>query len=909
MPPVAIGAVVGAFGAVASGITVVGGALAFTATAGTILASAAVGALTAGAQMLFAGSQKGRSGSIGRSQAFIYREPVPAGFLPYGRCRVAGPLTRYERGGTGSTRNDLWMIMPVAVGRIGGVRRLYDGDQLMWTAASGITTAYAGKLAYVDTYNGSDTQAADAAIIADLDALDANFRGRGIAYVVLRLKDAQKKWPSGPPKMWAEIDGLMVRDPRQPGAPFVNSANWALCVADYLTRDLGGAGLDWDSDINHPSLIAAANLSDEDVETDDGDEPRYQINGVLSTAAPPRDVLNALMPYGVGQVIDFGGEIVIRAGGYAASVATIGKDDLRSSVRIHSAVNMEDEIDGAQGVYVRPDQNYTLDSFPSIVFADYNPAAGAQRLVDVRLERETSVDRAQRVATLTARKNRRRLAVSLAASLAFMWLAPGDRVTVAHAEAGLNSVFEVQKTSIRATPSGSSVVLELLEDAPGFWTWSKDSASQPPAPSPSPLPSPATVEPPGSVTATPRSRIEADGSLTRWIDVEWAASDDFYLDDYIVEWEQDGVDRAAVTPAITWRIDNTGVATAAITVYARNTLGIRSAGVTASAAPVGDTTAPPPPSNVQAIPSVGAIRFRIDPSPAPDFGHFALYEGGPTSNFGSATSVGQYQSTDFAYARLGDDVKRYWVVAVDRSGNASSPAGPYAAAPSRIDQSMLELGLSFIENVTSLPPPASWTGAEYVFHTAQKLLYRHNPSGPSWDAAGADAHAIINKITAGQIETAQIAADAAFLNNLTVEEANIGTAAITNLKIGPEAVDWSKLAPASAGQIQRIYLSSFTMAATGVEYDMGSLTISHAGWGDVFIRSRTASFDTGDIYTFRVYRNGVLAHEVVSLEPTISWDYKFRSFSIDDEFSFTVERSGYVELRSTDIFVNVFHRS
>jgi len=94
--------------------------------------------------------------------------------------------------------------------------------------------------------------------LASIDGPDKNYGG---------WTDGRTFW-GGIPNVTAEVRGKKVHDVRNGAYPNdtpVWSANWALCMADYLTDAEYGAATNHPVPLDVPAAIAAANLSDERV--------------------------------------------------------------------------------------------------------------------------------------------------------------------------------------------------------------------------------------------------------------------------------------------------------------------------------------------------------------------------------------------------------------------------------------------------------------------------------------------------------------------------------------------------------------------------------------------------------------------------------------------------------------------
>jgi hypothetical protein len=114
---------------------------------------------------------------------------------------------------------------------------------------------------------GTTSQTADSDLIAETTA-GVDFRGRGVAYLYIRLKHDRDIFPQGIPTITAFVKGRKVLDARDSTTKYTQ--NVALMTADYLTAPLdsltAGVGVST-SAVDSTDLIAAANVCDEFVTT------------------------------------------------------------------------------------------------------------------------------------------------------------------------------------------------------------------------------------------------------------------------------------------------------------------------------------------------------------------------------------------------------------------------------------------------------------------------------------------------------------------------------------------------------------------------------------------------------------------------------------------------------------------
>jgi len=216
----------------------------------------------------------------------------------YGACRAGGIETFMEaRGGA----ND-WMMRVVTLAghELQEIGTMYfDGVAVPVDGNGDATDAPYVGLIHVEKAMGTDGQAAIAGLVADCpDKWTSNHRQRGCAHVYIRMKfdpkdGALNNWPN----VTFDLKGAKLYDPRT--ATTIYSSNAALAISNYLCalRTRYGVGADYATEINEDSLIAAANICDEQVAVVGSPvayENRYEINGIFDTSVLPGEMLRQM---------------------------------------------------------------------------------------------------------------------------------------------------------------------------------------------------------------------------------------------------------------------------------------------------------------------------------------------------------------------------------------------------------------------------------------------------------------------------------------------------------------------------------------------------------------------------------------------------------------------------------------
>jgi hypothetical protein len=520
--PAAIPLIAVVAGGVASA-AIGGGLLGALVGAGAAFVVSSIGASVFPAKRPAAPTRPGDDPSApgaGRTQSF--RQPITEHQIVFGRCKVGGPIVFIHSAPDEEGRADGWFysVVVLAAHRVRGIGDVWLGD----TVAT--DPKFAG-LVRIDRHLGTVDQAANANLIAETGGKwTADHRGRGRAYVALRLKITAEAFPAGPPNIAALVEGAdTILDPRTGAVGW--SDNPALCLAWYLTAPFGWKA-SWD-DIDIPALMAAANICDELVGTRAGlHERRYTVNGRVSLGEGKIAITRKLVAAMAGAMVVSGGRFFIHAGGPALPSATLTSDDLRGDVTIQGSRPRRDLFNGVRAVYVDPAKNWQPTDAPPLLAANYVTEDGGEQIYrDMEFPLTTSVATVQRLMKAELERVRRQREVAFPANLSALRLRPWDGVTVALDRVG---AFPARVTGWRLSPDGG-VDLSLTEEDPAVWNWNPAVDERAAGDSPSVvLPNPGVIAAPAAIAvATPVTA--AFGALG----VSWSAVGSAYLAGYELE--------------------------------------------------------------------------------------------------------------------------------------------------------------------------------------------------------------------------------------------------------------------------------------------------------------------------------------------------------------------------------------
>lgn len=396
--------------------------------------------------------------------------------------------------------------------------------------------------------------------------------GCNVARLHVRTDWQETLYATGFPGASAIVRGKKIYDPRLDStnggsgahradtpSTWTYSDNPALCAADYLRDGLGfgcaSTEIDW------PSVIAAANVCDELIPIDagSGTQKRYTVAGVLSTETDRKTNLESLLDSMVGMAVYSGGRWTIRAGAYVTPTLDLDEGDLAGGdITVQARANRRDLFNAVRGRYREPNQLYQVTDFPPYASSTYaTEDAGEVIYREIDLPMVDDARRAQRIAKLLLFRARQALTIQASFKLSAYALQPGDTCRLTIARYGwTNKVFRVVR---REFSSLSVVRLTLQEDAAAIYAWSFNEAITPdPAPNTA-LPDPRFVALPAGIvfdSSADTFYSKPDGTLVPYVEIRWTVPQ---ADDVRVEvfWKRSSeleyrVERAPVGASYVW---------------------------------------------------------------------------------------------------------------------------------------------------------------------------------------------------------------------------------------------------------------------------------------------------------------------------------------------------------------------
>jgi hypothetical protein len=484
--------------------------------------------------------------SFARDQQITARDPVASWRVVYGSTRTGGVLVfQHVTDEEGAANRYLHNVIELVQHEVTAINAIYFDDELVPLDGNGDATGRFAGYVHVEKYLGTSTQTACATLMAHApDKWTADHRGRGRAYIYVRLKKNPDLFPNGLPNIRAEINGKAVYDPRT--GLTVWSDNPTLCIADYLVNSDYGLGHVYADEVDATLLIAAANICEEAVTlAAGGTEDRYTCNGSFLTSETPRDILGRLQASMSGHIVRVAGRWQIYAGAYITPTVTLNESHLRGPIQVKPRLSGRDTFNRVKGVYVSPDNNYQPADFPAVTNSTYlSEDQGEASWLDMDLQFTDSPSMCQRIAKIEMERVRQQITVVMPCKLSAYQVAPPLTVMLTNSKFGWSSkVFEVAETKLvmDIDSEGAPFVgvdLVLRETASTVYSWSSgEETTVDPAPD-TDLPDPFTVAAPGT-PAIVESLYETTGSagVKARATVTWGEAADAQVFEYSLEFK------------------------------------------------------------------------------------------------------------------------------------------------------------------------------------------------------------------------------------------------------------------------------------------------------------------------------------------------------------------------------------
>lgn len=632
--------------------------------------------------------------------------------IVYGRARVSGPLI--YAASYGAQKEWILLVIPLADHACQSIDAIWLGETRIPAAdidANGLVTG--GRFAnnvYVKRYLGTQT-AADPDLVANSpDGWTAADKLTGITYIYLRMRFNADLFPYGIPNISAEVTGKSaILDPRTNATAYAN--NWSLCILDYLKSEYGLAASD--DEIDLPSFITAANLSDEAVPLNQAGtetQKRYTLDGSFTLDEAPMDVIEKMLAPGGGALIYVAGKYRLYGGAYNAPVITLTPSDMASDFEVTTKPSRRDLFNSVRGTFIDPARFWQSSEFPPQQAAALVTEDGEEIWREIELPFCLDATRAQRIAKQLLLRSRQSIVFKASFRYASLDLSVWQVVGLTIPDLGWAAKpFRIMSWAF--SPESGLITLTMQEEQASSYAWTWDEAANTPDVPDTSLISPFNLPAPKGLGATEALYTTRDGAGVRAaVTLNWLEPENPFITGYDVQ----------VSPAGqgAWRkLPGNQAPPAEVLDLAAGLYDFRVRAVTNSSQgewanlqfSVGALAAQPPAAvsglNLQAIGGFAWLGW--DRHPELDVrvgGRFEIRHTPSTSSptWAGATSLGPALNGEATFAPVPLRAGTYFVRAVDASGTYGADASI---------QSIQATALAFA-NVTTLTEDAGFTGTK-----------------------------------------------------------------------------------------------------------------------------------------------------------------------------------------------------
>lgn len=677
------------------------------------------------------------------------REAVGDFDIVYGEVRKGGTITFMEtsdRIGYKRFKDDyLHFIIVLAGHEVEEIGDIYFDDEKVTLDSEGFAIGDRWKSrARVKKHLGSPNQLADPDLVAET-SVDSSFRGRGIAYLYVRLDWDGKVFTTGTPNITAMVKGRKVYDPRTSTTAWTDNA--ALCIRDYLEQPFGVNSIELPSSLGSSDWVTAANVCDTLVAKAGGSsEKRYTLNGVVSTANTPRTNLQNMLTSCGGTLFWGQGQWQFKAGYFPSGpYISFDADDLRSGISLVTKNSRKENFNTVTGTFLDKTQDYIEVDYPKVESSVFLERDNDQiNTLDMPLPYTTSSSAAQRLAKMALFRSREEIVISADFGLKATKVKVGDVVQFTFERYGFtNKYFEVVSWKPTTDSGELKINLILRETSAAAYDWNAEERDI--LGNNTNLPDPTSGLDITNLSVTNRQTLQSDGSFLGEVVLSWDAADSAFVDRYVVQWkksvdtswsatETDGI--SIVIPSVKSGVPHD------YRVKAVNFAGFSGPWEQLTTTVDGKETPPGIPTNLQTKNLYRGVEvYWVNPTDR-DLNHIEVW-GGATNNVGSATLLGKSGGTRFVFNMEPMEEKWFFVRAVDNSDNKSAFTTGVMGTALFIDQSDVDIdvgqllddaGLNAVEVLPNLPTSNNYDGRT-VYNTDDRQLYIYDGNTGTWKPA------------------------------------------------------------------------------------------------------------------------------------------------------------------------------
>lgn len=431
------------------------------AIATTVIATTLSLGLALGMRALGIGAPSAIRGAVGPPS--VFRQSIANSFIVYGQRRVGGLLVFFHSVQGSSGAHFRYFVIACAGHRCQGLVSWMLNDEVVTVDGSHkVTSGKYADNAWLWFQRGLATETANSTFVSECGGRwTTAHRGNGVAAIYAKFKLEDTALDAGMPNITAIIQGRdEITDTRTSTTGYTNNA--ALVFYDWLKmpREEGGFGAYADEIPDDTWISAQANVCDETVSS----EPRYTLNGVITTGAPPGDVRDLMIVNCAGSYTFSGGKHLMRPGYWVPVTATLSEDDVAGAIQVSPFATADNAITEVQGSYISPGADYQATPF---VTQALSPVPSDIRQADLDLAFTTSPKQAERVARIMLNRAQAEKTVVWPMNISGLKIRALDTIQLDSARYGLsNYAWSVRNWSL--SPDWG-VVLSLQEESESIY--------------------------------------------------------------------------------------------------------------------------------------------------------------------------------------------------------------------------------------------------------------------------------------------------------------------------------------------------------------------------------------------------------------------------------------------------------
>ena len=631
----------------------------------------------------------------------------------------------------------------------------------------------------------------------------------GIAYLYVKLKYNQNKFPNGVPDITSIIKGKKVYDPSNSTTAW--SDNPALIIRDYLTSSYGLNELA--ANIDDDLVIAARAACNR---TSDNGDTWFTCNGNFTTSATPYTLLKDLLTSMGGLLWYSQGKWRMRAAVWSAPTMTVDENDLRSSISIGTRHSRRDNFNTVRGTWRGDESDWQVTDFPEVITTDNEAVAtdgGQVSAIDLKLPFTDNPKEAQRIARIMLERNRQQLTISGQFGLRAMALQVGDIVNVTNYRLGFDvKPFEVVEwtfgigvdNDITVQMTLREISQSVFDEIDNYSLYEKDNTT---------LASPFSVQTVSVDTPVKSTVIVKDGTALSELTFTWSVVDTSDVDYYIFSYRK-STDTFYNSVQLKDQLYRISPAISGMTytyaVQAMNHLGVSSTFTTATVTTLDDQGAPSIPTSFTAVGGYQDVKLNwVNPTDL-DFSHVVVTR--LNENGIGYVVIGEVSGTSFVDGGRSNETQyTYRLSAKDYSNNQSGNTtnqsattlaeiqGPVGAEGPRgagrwditvttLPNTSVLAGEAFVLAIGS---PVNSDQAWFRNAANEQAVWIYDSGTATWNEQTevVDGNLLVTgSIEAGKLNVSDLSAISANLGTIEVDSAHIANAAVETLKIAGNAV-------------------------------------------------------------------------------------------------------------------------